>query len=60
MWITAQLVIFIETLVKAYVLLTDRQEHEEQHALVIANMLSQPVESEMLLIVTNILICFAC
>lgn len=56
---TAQLTIFIETLVKAYVLLTEGQEHE-QHALVIAKVLSQPVESEMLLIVTNILIYFAC
>lgn len=56
---TAQLTIFIETLVKAYVLLTEGQEHE-QHALIIAKVLSPPVESEMLLIVTNILIYFAC
>lgn len=56
---TAQLTIFIETLVKAYVLITEGQEHE-QHALIIAKVLSQPVESEMLLIVTNILIYFAC
>lgn len=67
-WITAQLAIFIETHVKAYVLLAEGQKYEEQHAYVIAKgaekvLISQPVESsaaEMLLIVTNILIFFAC